>query len=188
MFWPVQGHHPGGIYRVCLLIFANYFTLCIFILIRYIIWLLTGTYLTQFAVLLCLCIILHDDDLVEVSTCWRDVSNDCYYRFANCWIKYQIIHNYISAVYLRCCVIAKLAASFITAFFSRPLWVTSLGGNFMYYFTRNSAAITWILPGGHYMHHHFNTHKFSVLPTRCVYVFYVDRRTNSDLYGMIWYI
>jgi len=28
----------------------------------------------------------------------------------------------------------------------------------------------------------FNIHKFSVLPTQCIYVFYVDLRTNSDYF------
>jgi hypothetical protein len=49
--------------------------------------------LTEFAVLLGLCIYLPDDDLVEVETCRRDISDkllfiiDC----AVCWIKYCII-------------------------------------------------------------------------------------------------
>jgi hypothetical protein len=28
----------------------------------------------------------------------------------------------------------------------------------------------------------FNSHKFYVLPTLCIYVFYVDLRTNSDYF------
>ena len=38
---------------------------------------------------------------------------------------------------------------------------------------------------GHYMYHHFNIHKFCVLPTHCIYVFSVDLRTNSDYFPMI---
>jgi hypothetical protein len=35
-------------------------------------------------------------------------------------------------------------------------------------------------PSGRYTYHHFNIHKFHVLLTRCIYVFCVDLRTNSD--------
>jgi len=35
---------------------------------------------------------------------------------------------------------------------------------------------------GHYMYHHFNSQKFYVLPTQCIYVFCVDLRTNSDYF------
>ena len=35
---------------------------------------------------------------------------------------------------------------------------------------------------GHYMYHQFNIQKFSVLPTRCIYVFCVDLRTNSGYF------
>jgi len=41
-------------------------------------------------------------------------------------------------------------------------------------------------PSGHYMYHHFNIQQFYVLPTQCIYVFYVDLRTNSD-YFPIWH-
>jgi hypothetical protein len=37
-------------------------------------------------------------------------------------------------------------------------------------------------PSGHYMYHRFNLHKFYVLPTQCIYVFYVDLKTNSDYF------
>ena len=30
------------------------------------------------------------------------------------------------------------------------------------------------------MYHKFNIHKFYILPTQCVYVFFMDLRTNSD--------
>ena len=30
------------------------------------------------------------------------------------------------------------------------------------------------------MYHHFNIQQFYVLPTQCIYVFYVDLITNSD--------
>jgi hypothetical protein len=33
-------------------------------------------------------------------------------------------------------------------------------------------------PSGHYMHRQFNIKQFHVLPTQCIYVFYVDLRTN----------
>ena len=32
------------------------------------------------------------------------------------------------------------------------------------------------------MHQKFNTQQFYVLPTQCIYVFYVDLRTNSDYF------
>jgi hypothetical protein len=35
---------------------------------------------------------------------------------------------------------------------------------------------------GHYMYHQFNIHKLYVLPTRCICVFCVDLRTNSDYF------
>jgi len=35
----------------------------------------TRTSVTEFAVLVCLCLYLPDDDLVEVETCSRDTSN-----------------------------------------------------------------------------------------------------------------
>jgi hypothetical protein len=35
---------------------------------------------------------------------------------------------------------------------------------------------------GYYMYHQFNIQKFYVLPTKCIYVFCVDLRTNSDYF------
>jgi hypothetical protein len=35
-------------------------------------------------------------------------------------------------------------------------------------------------PSGYYMHNQFNVHQFWVLPTWCIYVSYVDLRTNID--------
>jgi hypothetical protein len=35
---------------------------------------------------------------------------------------------------------------------------------------------------GHTVHRQFNIQKFSVLPTRCIYVCFVDLRTNSDYF------
>jgi hypothetical protein len=37
-------------------------------------------------------------------------------------------------------------------------------------------------PSGYFTYRQFNTHKFYVLPTQCVYVFCVDLRTNSDYF------
>ena len=37
-------------------------------------------------------------------------------------------------------------------------------------------------PSGHYMYHQFNIQKSYVLPTQCIYVFYMDLRTNSDYF------
>jgi uncharacterized cysteine cluster protein YcgN (CxxCxxCC family) len=37
-------------------------------------------------------------------------------------------------------------------------------------------------PSGHYMYHQFNIEQFYVLPTQCIYVFYVDLRTNSHYF------
>ena len=36
--------------------------------------------------------------------------------------------------------------------------------------------------GGHYVYHQVNINQFCVLPTQCIYVFYVDLRTNSDYF------
>ena len=35
---------------------------------------------------------------------------------------------------------------------------------------------------GHYMYRQFNIQQFYVLPTQCIYVFFVDLRTNSDYF------
>ena len=37
-------------------------------------------------------------------------------------------------------------------------------------------------PSGHYMYRQFNIKPFYILPTRCIYVFCVDLRTNSDYF------
>jgi len=42
-----------------------------------------------------------------------------------------------------------------------------------------------ILPlnhSGYYMYHQFNIRQFYVLPTKCIYVFCVDLRTNSHYF------
>jgi hypothetical protein len=39
-------------------------------------------------------------------------------------------------------------------------------------------------PSGHYMYHQFNIQQFYVLPTQCIYVFYVDLKTNSDYFSI----
>ena len=41
---------------------------------------------------------------------------------------------------------------------------------------------TPLKPSDHYMYHQFNIQQFHVLPTQCIYVFYVDLRTNSDYF------
>ena len=38
----------------------------------------------------------------------------------------------------------------------------------------------YVRPFGHCMYRQFNIQEFYVLPTQCIYVFYVDLRTNSD--------
>jgi hypothetical protein len=35
---------------------------------------------------------------------------------------------------------------------------------------------------GYYIYNQFNIHKFYVLPTECINVFYTDLRTNSDYF------
>jgi len=35
---------------------------------------------------------------------------------------------------------------------------------------------------GYYMYHQFISQQFYVLPTKCIYVFCVDLRTNSDYF------
>ena len=52
---------------------------------------------------------------------------------------------------------------------------------------RMSVTVFWISvnpvkPSGHYMYHQFNIQEFYVLPTQCVYVFFVGLRTNSDCF------
>jgi len=46
----------------------------------------------------------------------------------------------------------------------------------------NSAEpINLLKPTGHVMHHQFNIQQLYALPTKCIYVFCMDLRTNSDL-------
>jgi len=52
-------------------------------------------------------------------------------------------------------------------------------------FTEGDAVwkiLTVLKTSGHYMCHQFNIHKFYVLPTQCIYVFWVDLRTNSHYF------
>jgi len=37
-------------------------------------------------------------------------------------------------------------------------------------------------PSGHYMYRQFNIQQFYVLPTQCIYLFYVSLRTNSNYF------
>ena len=37
-------------------------------------------------------------------------------------------------------------------------------------------------PSGYYIYHQFNIQQFYVLPTQCIYVFFVDLRKNSDYF------
>jgi len=39
-----------------------------------------------------------------------------------------------------------------------------------------------VQPSGHYTYRQFNIQHFYVLPTQCIYLFYVDLRTNSDYF------
>jgi len=50
------------------------------------------------------------------------------------------------------------------------------------HFNATGSHVTPLKPGGHYMYRQFNPHKFCVLPTQCIYVFFVDLRTNSDYF------
>jgi len=53
-----------------------------------------------------------------------------------------------------------------------------------------TALIGWFLwtrlnslqPSGQYEYHMFNIHKHYILPTQCIYVFFVDLRTNRDYF------
>ena len=42
--------------------------------------------------------------------------------------------------------------------------------------------IKLLKPTGYYMYRQFNVQQFYVLPTQCIYVLYVDLRTNSDYF------
>jgi len=42
--------------------------------------------------------------------------------------------------------------------------------------------VTTLGPICHYMYRQFNIQQFYVLPTQCVYAFYVDLRTSSDYF------
>ena len=44
------------------------------------------------------------------------------------------------------------------------------------------ADINSLKPSGHYMYPEFNIQQFYVLPTQCIYVFWVDLRTNRDYF------
>ena len=43
-------------------------------------------------------------------------------------------------------------------------------------------VVTICTASGHYMYREFNIQQFYVLPTRCIYVFCVDLRTNSHYF------
>jgi len=45
-----------------------------------------------------------------------------------------------------------------------------------------SHEINNLKASGHYKYHQFNIQEFYVLPTQCIYVFYVYLRTNSDYF------
>jgi hypothetical protein len=47
---------------------------------------------------------------------------------------------------------------------------------------KNCLLLTHLKPSGHYMYYQFNIKKFYVLSTRCIYVFCVDLRTDSDYF------
>ena len=50
--------------------------------------------------------------------------------------------------------------------------------NWLVYMTRFNP----LKPSGHYMYRQFNIQQFYILPTQCIYVFWVDLRTNSDYF------
>jgi len=37
-------------------------------------------------------------------------------------------------------------------------------------------------PSGYYMYHQFNIQQLYVLPTECIFVFYMDLRTKNDYF------
>jgi len=43
-------------------------------------------------------------------------------------------------------------------------------------------VVTKCTASGHCMYRQFNIQQFYVLPTHCIYVFFVDLRTNSDYF------
>jgi len=43
-------------------------------------------------------------------------------------------------------------------------------------------VINTLQPSGFYMYHQFNIQLFYVLPTQCIYVFWMYLRTNSDYF------
>jgi hypothetical protein len=46
----------------------------------------------------------------------------------------------------------------------------------------NAALVSPLKPSGYYTYHQFNIQQVYVLPTRCIYVFCVDLRTDSDYF------
>jgi hypothetical protein len=46
----------------------------------------------------------------------------------------------------------------------------------------NIITVNPLEAGGHYTYHQFNLRQSYLLPTRCIYVFCVDLRTNSDYF------
>jgi len=54
----------------------------------------TFVFLTEFPVFVCVCIPLPDDNIVEVETCTRDISDELLFIVycASCWIKWFIIY------------------------------------------------------------------------------------------------
>ena len=64
----------------------------------------------------------------------------------------------------------RVALNYDLSFFR----IVGLGGKLL--------KINPLQPSGHYMYRQFNTLKFHVLPTQCIYVLCVDLRTNSDYF------
>jgi hypothetical protein len=52
------------------------------------------------------------------------------------------------------------------------------------FFLSVEASFNPLKPSGHYVYNKFDIHKFCFLPTRCIYVFCVDLRTNSDYFSI----
>ena len=61
------------------------------------------------------------------------------------------------------------------------LFTTAIGNTLILYH-HSPTRFSPLKSGGHDMYRQFNIQQFSVLPTKCIYVFCVDLRTNSDYF------
>jgi hypothetical protein len=72
----------------------------------------------------------------------------------------------------------------IMIFYSPVVTICTASGHYMYrqWSIYVPPAVTICTASGHYMYRQLNIQQLCVLPTQCIYVFWVDLRTNSDYF------